>query len=45
VFGAEAAGVETIGTIPIAFYARYIFITELVMTNRKDQNMINEIKS
>jgi hypothetical protein len=44
-FGADATGLDTVGGIPIAIYAWYVFITELVMVNRKDQNMINEIKS
>ena len=44
-FGAKATGLETIGGISIYIYAWYVFITELVMTNRKDQNMINEVKS
>ena len=45
IFGAKATGLETVGGIPIYLYAWYIFVTELVMVNRKDQNMINEIKS
>jgi hypothetical protein len=45
IFGARATGIESIGGISIHIYAWYIFITELVMINRKDQNMINEVKS
>ncbi|GHV25325.1 hypothetical protein FACS1894176_03520 [Bacteroidia bacterium] len=45
IFGAEATGVKEVGGISIYIYARYIFITELVMINWKDQNMINEVKS
>jgi hypothetical protein len=45
IFGAKATGLETVGGISLSIYAWYIFITELVMVNWKDQNMINEIKS
>ena len=45
IFGAKSTGIEHIWGIAIGVYAWYIFITELVMVNRKDQNMINEIKS
>lgn len=45
IFGANATGLDNIWGISIGIYAWYIFITELVMVNRKDQNMINEIKS
>jgi hypothetical protein len=45
IFGANATGVQEIGGISIYIYARYIFITELVMVNWKDPNMIKEVKS
>mgnify|MGYP001810556763 CR=1 FL=1 len=44
-YWAHSKGVDNIWGISLALYARYVFITELVMINRKDQNMIDEIKS
>lgn len=44
-FWAHAKWVDNIGGISIWFYARYVFITELVMINRQDKSMIDEIKS
>ncbi len=43
-FGANAKWVDNIWWISLWLYARYVFITEIVMINRKDQNMIDEIK-
>lgn len=43
-FGANAKWIDNIWGISLWLYAWYVFITELVMINRKDQNMIDEIK-
>jgi ABC-type uncharacterized transport system permease subunit len=43
-FGANSAWIDNISWIEIWMYARYIFIAELVMTNWRDKNMIDEIK-
>ena len=43
-FGAKAKWVDTISWIEIWMYAWYIFVAELIMTNRRDKNMIDEIK-
>lgn len=45
VFGANAKWVDNIAGISIWFYAWYVFITEIVMTNRKDQTLIDDVKS
>jgi ABC-2 type transport system permease protein len=44
-FGAKSKGVDNIAGISIGLYARYVFVTEIVMTHWKDSNMIEEIKS
>lgn len=44
-FGANAKWIDNIAGISIWFYARYVFITELVMVNRQNKSMIDEIKS
>ena len=43
-FGANAKGINKISWIDIWMYAWYIFIAELIMTNRRDRDMIEEIK-
>ena len=43
-FGAKTKGIDTISWIEIWMYAWYIFIVELIMTNRRDRDMIEEIK-
>ena len=43
-FGAKAKWIDTISWIDIWMYAWYIFIAELIMTNWRDRNMIEEIK-
>lgn len=43
-FWAKAKWVDTISWIEIWMYAWYIFVAELIMTNRRDKNMIDEIK-
>ena len=43
-FGAKAKWIDTISWIEIWMYAWYIFVAELIMTNRRDKNMIDEIK-
>ncbi|PZM87538.1 MAG: hypothetical protein DLD55_00775 [candidate division SR1 bacterium] len=44
IFGAKHQGIDTVGGIPLTSYVWYVFITELVMVNRKDQHLIDEIK-
>ncbi|MFA5748068.1 MAG: hypothetical protein WC872_03040 [Candidatus Absconditabacterales bacterium] len=44
-FGAKAKGIDNVAGIAIGFYAWYVFITEIIMINRKDQNLIDEVKS
>lgn len=44
IFGAKYQGIDTVGGIPLTSYVWYVFITELVMVNRKDQHLIDEIK-
>ena len=43
-YGAKAKWIDTISWIDIWMYAWYIFIAELIMTNRRDRDMIEEIK-
>lgn len=43
-FGANAKWIDNISWISLWMYAWYIFIAELIMINRKDTNMIEEIK-
>lgn len=43
-FGAKAKWIDTISWIDIWMYAWYIFIAELIVTNRRDRDMIEEIK-
>ena len=43
-FGANAKWIDNISWIPIWMYTWYIFVAELIMINRKDTNMIEEIK-
>ncbi len=45
IFGANAKGVDNIAGISIWLYAWYVFITEIVMTNWKDQTLIDDVKS
>lgn len=44
-FWAKSQWLDNISWIQIWMYAWYVFISELIMTNRRDRNMINEIKS
>ena len=44
IFGAQAKWNDTISWINIWMYAWYIFISELVMTNWRDRDMVEEIK-
>ena len=43
-FGAKTKGINAISWIEIWMYAWYIFIVELIMTNWRDRDMIEEIK-
>lgn len=43
-FWANAKWINNISWIDIWMYAWYIFISELIMTNRRDRDMIEEIK-
>lgn len=43
-FGAKAKWIDTISWIEIWMYAWYIFVAELIMTNWRDRDMIDEIK-
>ncbi len=45
IFGANSKWVDNIAGISIWFYAWYVFITEIVMTNWKDQTLIDDVKS
>ncbi len=44
-FWAHAKWVDNIAGISLWLYARYVFITEIVMINWQDKSMIDEIKS
>lgn len=44
-FGANAKWVDNIAGISIWLYAWYVFVTEIVMTNWKDQTLIDDVKS
>lgn len=44
-FGANAKWIDNIAGISIWLYAWYVFVTEIVMTNRKDQTLIDDVKS
>lgn len=43
-FWAKSQWLDNVSWIQIWMYARYVFITELIMTNRRDKNMVEEIK-
>ena len=43
-FGANAKWIDNIAWIEVWMYAWYIFICELIMTNRRDRDMVEEIK-
>ncbi len=45
IFGAHAKWIDDIAGIQIWFYAWYVFITEIVMTNWKDQTLVDDVKS
>ena len=44
-FWANAKWVDNVAGISIWLYAWYVFITEIVMTNWKDQTLIDDVKS
>ena len=43
-FWVKSQWIDSISWIQIWMYVWYVFIAELIMTNRRDKNMINEIK-
>ena len=43
-FWAKSQWLDSVSWIQIWMYAWYIFIAELIMTNRRDKNMVDEIK-
>lgn len=44
-YSAKAKGVDYIGVIAIEFYIWYVFVTELVMMNRRDDDLVAGVQS